>query len=158
MSGVNELLRIEIPLRLDFRFGTGIYFRRFIQALRDQKKILGLKCPQCHRVYLPPRPVCGDCYRELTEWVEVKDTGIIEAYTVSYHPIVDPVTGKPKPVPYGMALIKLDGAYSSLNHYLSETDLTKLHVGMRVRAVWRPIRRGFMTDILHFEVIGDEEA
>jgi len=154
---MDELLRVEIPMKLDFRFATGHYFGRFIQALRGEKRILGLRCPQCRRVYLPPRPVCADCYHELTEWVEVKDTGIIEAYTVSYHPIVDPVTGEPKPIPYGMALIKLDGAYSSLNHYLSETDLTKLRVGMRVRAVWRPIRRGFMTDILHFEVVGDED-
>ncbi|MBC8275668.1 MAG: Zn-ribbon domain-containing OB-fold protein [Chloroflexi bacterium] len=154
---MDELLRAEIPMELKWRFGTGHYFSRFIQALREEKKILGVKCPQCQKVYLPPRPICGNCYREMTEWVQVKDTGVIQGYTVYYHPIIDPVTCEPRPVPFGMALIKLDGADSDVNHYLSETDLTKLHIGMRVRAVWRPIRRGFISDISHFEVIVNEK-
>jgi len=150
---VNELINIEIPMALRWQFGTGRHFSRFIQTLRNEGKILGIRCPQCQRVYIPPRLICGNCYREMAEWVDVKDTGVIQGYTVYYHPILDPVTGEPRPIPYGMALIKLDGADTTINHYLSETDLAKLRIGLKVRAVWRLQRRGFISDISHFEVI-----
>jgi uncharacterized OB-fold protein len=52
-----------------------------------------------------------------------------------------------------MGLIRLDGADTTLNHYLVESDPAKLAIGQRVRAIWRDQRRGAMDDILHFEVI-----
>jgi uncharacterized OB-fold protein len=154
---MSELVRITHAMNLTWRYGAGAHFREFIAALRERAQILGRRCPVCSRVYLPPRVVCGNCYAELREWVEVKETGTVRAFTVVHTPIIDPTTGQPRPLPYAMALIQLDGADTTLNHYLAENDPAKLHIGLRVRAVWRTERTGTLNDILHFERMSDDE-
>lgn len=153
-----ELLHIPISMDLSWRYGTGQHFGHFFRVLKEEGRLLGLRCPVCQRVYLPPRPVCGNCHAELFEWVPVADTGSVRAFTVVHLPIVDPATGEPRPVPYGMALIQLDGADTTLNHYLTETDLAKLRIGLRVRAVWREERQGRMSDIRHFEIVEERRT
>jgi uncharacterized OB-fold protein len=51
-----------------------------------------------------------------------------------------------------MGLVRLDGADTTVNHYLGDGSLDRLAIGARVRAVWRAERRGAMDDILCFEV------
>ena len=152
---MTELLRIPHTMTLSWRYGASWYFAEFVRALREERRILGLRCPSCQRVYLPPRPLCGNCYAELCEWVEARDTGTVRAFTVDHIPIVDPTTGVSRPAPYGMALIQLDGAGTTLNHYLAESDARKLRIGMRVRAVWGETRSGTLSDIVHFEGTGE---
>lgn len=156
---MTELLRISHTMTLAWRYGTSWYFAEFIRALRDERRIRGLRCPICRRVYLPPRPVCGNCHAELREWVEVKDTGTVRAFTVVHTPIIDPSTGQPRPTPYGMALIQLDGANTTLNHYLAENDpaTLRVHIGMRVRAIWRERGSGTLSDIVHFVEMNNEQ-
>lgn len=155
---MTEMLHVSHTMTLSWRYGTSDYFRTFMDALRESRRILGMRCPVCHRVYLPPRPVCGDCFAELREWVEVKDTGTVRAFTVVHVPIIDPPTGKPRPTPYSMALIQLDGAGTMLNHYLSTNEPAAPCIGMRVRAVWREARTGALSDILHFVQIPDDQV
>src|SRR3989304_293179 len=95
-------------------------FPRFFQALKDDGVILALRCPACRRVYLPPRPVCGNCFRRMEEWVPVGPRGTLRAFTVVHFPFLDPTTGQPRAVPFGMGLIQLDGADTTLNNYLDE--------------------------------------
>ncbi|MBW2552421.1 MAG: OB-fold domain-containing protein [Deltaproteobacteria bacterium] len=52
-----------------------------------------------------------------------------------------------------MGLIRLDGADTTLNHFLVESDPARLRIGLRVKAVWRTELLGAMDDILHFEVL-----
>lgn len=146
-----------MPLRMEmrWRYGTGRYYSRLFAVLREEGCLEGVRCPACRRVYLPPRPVCGNCRREMREWVPVGLEGTVEAFSVVYLPILDPARGEPRPVPYGMALVRLDGADTALNHYLAETDLARLRIGMRVRAVLREPRQGNMGDILHFVPVRD---
>lgn len=151
---MTELLRISHTMTLSWRYGASWYFAEFIRALRDERRLLGLRCPVCRRVYLPPRPVCGNCHAELREWVGVKDTGTVRALTIVHMPIIDPATGQPRPAPYGMALIQLDGADTTLNHYLAENDPARLRIGMSVRAVWREQGSGALNDIIHFVAEG----
>lgn len=153
---MSELISIQHTMTLSWRYGAGWYFSGFIHALRDGRQLRGLRCPVCHRVYLPPRPVCGNCYAELDEWVNVQDTGTVRAFTIVHIPIVDPTTGTPRPAPYGMALIQLDGADTTLNHYLAENDATKVWIGLRVCAVWREERLGTLSDIIHFVAMNNE--
>ncbi len=150
----NELLRVQIPLTLTWRYAAGSQFTRFFQALREEGTILALRCPRCRRVYLPPRPLCGNCFRRMEEWVPVGPGGTLRAFTVVHFPFLDPTTGQPRPVPFGMGLIQLDGADTTLNHYLDETDLGRLRLGMRVEAVFRTPREGNMGDIRFFRVLG----
>ena len=139
-------------LDLSWRYASGDAMGRFAEGLM-QRRIEALQCSKCERRYLPPRPFCGICHQRMTHWVPVADEGTLEAWTVVYLPIIDSRTGETRPGPYGMGLIRLDGADTTLNHYLAETEPGKLAIGMRVKAVWRDELQGVVDDILHFEVV-----
>jgi uncharacterized OB-fold protein len=149
---VSERISVEIEMNQRWRYASGTAMERFADGLR-RKKIEALRCGGCGRRYLPPRPFCGNCCRSLRDWVSVADQGSIEAWTVVYLPFLDGRTGEVRKGPYGMALIRLDGADTTLNHYLAEADPGRLAVGLRVRAVWREELRGAIDDIRHFEVL-----
>lgn len=146
--------RLSVPIEMDltWRYTSGSPMERFCKGLKA-RRIEALQCESCGRRYLPPRPMCGNCRMALTTWVPVRDEGTLEAWTVVHLPFLDARTGEQRPAPYGMGLIKLDGADSTLNHYLSENDAAKLSIGLRVGAVWREALRGAVDDILHFEVM-----
>ena len=97
--------------------------------------------------------MCGDCCLPMDRWVDVADEGTLVAWTVVHTRLLDPRTGEPRPTPFGMGLIRLDGADTTLNHHLDLADPAALRIGQRVRAVWRPERVGAMDDIRHFEVL-----
>ena len=84
----------------------------------------------------------------------LKDTGIIQTFSVSY--VTWDVKRLEKPqIP---AVIAIDGAtpgYGIL-HLIKTKDPKTLRIGQRVKAVWKPARqrKGAITDIRYFEVIG----
>ena len=150
---MSETLLIRTPMELTWRYASGSAMEAFCAGLKE-RRIRAMQCTECGRRYLPPRPVCGNCHERLREWVDVRDEGTLEAWTVVHLPILDGRTGRKRPSPYGMGLIRLDGADTTLNHYLAGSDPAQLRLGARVQAVWRDELRGAMDDILHFEVIG----
>lgn len=146
---------VETRLRLAYRYGAGRFASRYLVKLRDQAVFEGVRCPQCRRVYVPPRPVCGICYVACEEWVPIGPEGSITGATVVETPFVDPITGRQRPVPYGFAIIRLDGASTNIYHFLDETDRDRIQVGMRVRPRFRAQREGSVTDVECFEIIRD---
>jgi len=148
--GAGKGLRIPYLMKIEYSYAAGAHATRFFRELRDHARLWGVRCPSCQRVYVPPRPVCGICFQPAREWVQVSDEGEIVGCTVVQVPFIDPMTGKQRPVPYGFAIIRLDGASTALYHFLEETDPTKMYVGQRVKAVFRPERTGSLDDILHF--------
>ena len=136
-----------------FRWSAGTYGSKFLTAIRDDKTILGIRCPKCDKVYVPLRRVCGPCYEEMTELVPVSSEGTLVSFSVVSFGFVDPSTGEQKPVPYGYAIVHLDGADSYLIHYVDETDPAKMKAGDRVRAVFEEDRTGSLLDIKHFEML-----
>lgn len=149
-----EPVTVPITMDLTWRYVASAPMTRFLAGLRH-RRIEAIRCGGCGRRYLPPRPFCGRCRLRMDDWVPVADTGTIAAWTVVNQPIIDGRTGEPRPSPYGMALIRLDGADTTLNHYLDRTDPAELAIGWRVRAVWRDELIGAMDDISHFEVVTD---
>ena len=150
-----EILIMPGAWNLPFRHTAGRFASRFFRELRDSQKIYGVRCPQCRRVLLPPRPMCERCFASIDEWVEVGHQGTLEAYTICYVPFL----GLPPP-PVGMVVVKLDGADTCLQHILSGVDLSDpdkarevVKIGMRVEAVWREQRRGEILDIQYFKPI-----
>jgi uncharacterized OB-fold protein len=131
----------------------GHYMSRFLLGLRDKKTILGIKCSGCGRVYVPPREVCGRCFRTMDKWVDLGTEGSIYAFTVVKLPYIDPNTGKPLKVPRTDIYVKLDGADTCLMHWLDESDEKEITVGARVRAVFKEHRRGTIHDIECFTQI-----
>ncbi len=148
---------IGITMDLTWRYVASAPMSRFLDGLRH-RRIEAIRCAGCGRRYLPPRPFCGRCKQRMDEWVPVADTGVIVAWTVVHQRIIDGRTGEPRPSPYGMALIRLNGADTTLNHYLDRTDPAELAIGQRVRAVWRDELIGAMDDISHFEVLPEPEV
>jgi len=147
---------MEQPLILNDRFDlpvlstAGKTGSRFLTELRDNQRIMGLKCPVCNIVYVPPKSVCT-CYNQLDEWVEVGSEGVLIACTVVNETYSD--LYQPKKAPYGLGIIKLDGADTGLCHFVSETDPSKLTVGARVKAVFKENREASILDIDYFEVV-----
>jgi hypothetical protein len=146
-------IMVESSQAQPFRWSAGTYGSKFLTAIRDERRILGVKCPSCGRVYVPLRRVCGPCYVEMTELVPVSEEGTLVSFSVVSFGFVDPSTGLQKPVPYGYAIIHLDGADSYLIHYIDETDPEKMKPGDRVRAVFAEERTGSLLDIRHFELV-----
>ena len=101
---------------------------RFLQALRDEKKILANVCPKCGRSQVPPREVCAVCRVAVTEFEEVGPGGILRNFDVVYYASPDPVTGQSREVPYASGYVELDGCKggATLWHEMKETDISKL--------------------------------
>jgi len=131
-------------------YSAGAVGSRFLIELRDNKRIMGIKCPECNRVYVPPKSICKDCFGRLTEWIEVSDKGTLLTYTVDCHsnsvqPVMPPIT-------YGV--VQLDGADTALVHMLGEVDPEDLKIGMRLEAVFKEEREASILDIRYFRPLG----
>ncbi len=136
-----------------FSYSVGRFASRFFAELREKKRLLGVRCPGCSKVYVPPRPLCGPCWREMSEWVEVGPQGTLAAFTILRFGFVDPETGRKKPVPYGYGFITLDGAGTQLQHFLRVEEGRAPRIGMRVAPVFAENRTGSLGDIVHFEEV-----
>ena len=128
-------------------YSAGAVGSRFLIELRDNKRIMGIRCPTCNRVYVPARSVCKDCFAQLNEWVEVSDKGTLLTYTVCHQP--NRVQPMAIPIVYGV--IQLDGADTGFVHMLGEVDSEQLRIGMRVQAVFKEKREASILDIKYFK-------
>jgi uncharacterized protein len=148
----NELLVHDVHWDIDYKVRLGQAWSRFLVSLRDDKVILGARCTQCDRLYVPTQAYCESCFERIETWEEVPPTGTIQAATIARHAFV----GGP-PAPYAVAAIALDGADSLFIHLVAGVDLTdetsareKLRSGTRVSAVWAENRTGSIRDIDYF--------
>ena len=149
LKDVERIISDERPRIMRYSCSAGPVRSKFLICLRDQKKILGTRCPSCGRVYVPATPSCPKCFENTKEWIEVGDEGILETYTIVY---------KSEPihiaeVPFAFGIIKLDGADIGMVHRLGEVDFEKINIGMRVKAVFNDERKGDITDIKYFKPV-----
>jgi uncharacterized OB-fold protein len=160
----NGYVTVDTVVNLPFREAAGLRLSKFLNALKDEKKILALRCPQCQRVIFPPRPVCGFCRITVGQseehWFSLKDTGTTTSIVLATEREVDRATARIVGEPNPCAFIRLDGGdeWTVLVHYLEMIDFHKLRRGLRVKAVWKPKeeRRGRMSDIAYFKIIEGE--
>lgn len=149
-----EYISIPFTMSIPYKFSAGLYIGRFLEELRDNERIYANKCPKCGRLLLPPRIMCGRCSVRMGDWIDQGHEGTVVSFGVTVEPQLDVTTGEMRKVPFTTAGIQLDGGASIL-HFLEETDVSKLRLGMKVRAVFKPKeeRQGLITDILHFKII-----
>jgi uncharacterized protein len=154
-----EVLTTLWRVKANYAWDTGIAIGKYLEGLK-QGKILGVRCPECHRTVVPPRAFCELCFRPINDWVELPDTGKINTYSVSY--VNWDATRRQTPeVP---AVIEIDGASPGIGilHLMGEVGDTleeitaRLKLGVTVQAVWKPAqeREGAITDIRYFRPIG----
>jgi len=141
-----EAFVVEGKVTIPMTYSAGAVGSRFLIEMRDNKRIMGMRCSKCNIVYIPPRSTCPDCFAELNEWVEVSDKGTVVTYTVAHQP--SPVLPTEPLVVYG--IIQLDGAGTGFVHMLGEVKPEELRVGMRVKAVFREERTASILDIKYF--------
>jgi len=146
--GSTGTLAYPSRIRLPYTWHVGKVGSRFYQEIKDHCKIWGIKCSKCERVFVPPRETCPRCYRDMSEWVELSDTGTLLTYTVTRYAVPGIQPQKP---PFALGIIKLDGASSGLVHLLGEVNLNDISVGMRVKAVFREVKEGNYLDIRYFK-------
>ncbi|MBA7601552.1 hypothetical protein ES703_08628 [subsurface metagenome] len=140
---------------LQYAWDNGVAIGRYLKELK-KGKIIARKCNKCERIMIPPRMFCELCFRPTDEWVYVKDTGIINTFSISYvH--WDARRIKEGEKPFIPAVIEIDGASEGMGilHVLGEVDPEDVKSGMRVKAVWKsPEERiGAITDIKYFKPI-----
>lgn len=150
-----ELLTITLDKPMPYEWSIGKYGSKFFQEIKENQRFLGIKCPKCGKVMVPPRRICGPCFERLYELVELSDTGTLMAFTVVNYPFIDPASGVQRPIPYTYGYIKLDGADNIFSHIINETDESKIKVGNKVRAVFKEPEQmqGNIEDIKFFEII-----
>lgn len=146
-----EVLSKHYVTDLKYSWAAGVAVGRFLDELR-RGRIIGRKCNECKRILVPPRMFCEDCFRTTDEWVYVKDTGVVNTYSIS-HVAADASRIKE---PLYVAVIGIDGAGPLMGflHLLGEVSSEgTLKVGMKVQAVWKPEseRTGSILDIKYFK-------
>jgi uncharacterized OB-fold protein len=140
----------KIPLTSLYTAGTA--GQTFFHALKTRGKLIATRCSPCEQVYLPARSFCERCFAELTEQVEIKRSGRLVSYTISY---VDH-DGAPLRRPLALGLVQLEGATTYFLHRLLDAgDPEKIKIGCRVEAVIKPKakRIGSILDIEGFRVV-----
>jgi uncharacterized OB-fold protein len=147
---VQESFIEEQKVGQKYSWTTGEVYGRFLTELRDNRKIMGIKCPWCLDVIVPPQKVCGRCLKKTEEWVELGPRGRVKTYALITQ---DQPDQKIKP-PYVVALIRLDGADTEFLHLLGDVKYEEVYLDMEVEAVWKAEREGHILDILHFKPVG----
>ncbi len=136
--------------RLHYAWDTGEAIGHYLAELKNGR-LAARRCHRCERTMIPPRMFCEKCFRPTDEWVYVKDTGRVNTYSLCYVSW-DVRRLKQPEIP---AVIEIDGATpgTGIMHILGNVKPKDVHVGMRVRAVWKaPAKRaGSITDIAYFE-------
>ena len=139
-------------LTLHYQHARGPYYGRLFDEMQTSGRIMGVRCPSCHSVLLPPRELCDICFVKTGTWVDVADTGVLLAFSIIHLKFV----GQFREPPYVYAEIMLDGASTKVIHTLEGVDVDSapkwLKPGARVKAVWKDTLRGSLNDISHFEL------
>ncbi|MFH0787871.1 MAG: Zn-ribbon domain-containing OB-fold protein [Pseudomonadota bacterium] len=158
-DGINKELLTQNSgdLAMPYEWSVGLYGSRFFQEIREKRRFLGIRCPKCKKVLVPPRRICGPCFQKLEELVELTDQGTIMAFSVVNYPFIDPATGMQRPIPYTCGYVNIDGSDNIFSHLINKTDESKIKVGMKVRAIFKDPAEmeGNIQDIRYFEVISE---
>ena len=78
-------------------------FKEYNEALK-QNRLLGLRCPACGAVIVPPKMVCPKCAGPELEIIELKGNGKIRTFTSVYVAS----EGREEELPYIIVLVELD--------------------------------------------------
>ena len=148
IKGFEDSFVVEGKMALPYSYFAGRVGSKFITTIRDQKKIMGVKCPTCNTIYLPPRQVCDKDFTDIRDkWVDVSNTGTVTNFTVVRYDDKH----LPRKAPFVLALIKLDGADTPFMHILDECTIEDVKIGMNVEAVFAKETTNTILDIDHFK-------
>ena len=141
---------LEGKMALPNQYFAGRLGSQFIIALRDGKKITGVRCEKCNKTFIPPREYCELCWTKIADkHIDLGSEGELVNYTVVRY------NDKhlPKKAPYILGQIKLTGADTPLTHIVLGVDPRDVRVGMKVKAVFAEKTTNTIMDLDHFEPV-----
>ena len=139
---------VEGKLALPYTYFAGRVGSKFITTIRDQKKILGVRCNACAKVFVPPRQTCPFCMEDLqNSWVVLKNEGTVANYTIVRYDDKH----LPRKAPFILALIKLEGADTPMAHLLEGIAPEEVKIGLKVKPIFARETTNTILDIDHFE-------
>ena len=129
------------------------HMQPFLKKLKE-KKLVGLQCSSCNQVFVPPRAVCGQCMVKPDRWIDIRETGQVASFTVSY--LKDPETGEVLEKP--MTLVRPDNADTVLISQLSpEIAFKDTYIGMPLKIHWNENENTEgLSNIEYYERIDDD--
>jgi uncharacterized OB-fold protein len=146
---------ITTPIHLSYQHSTSPEETRYLRGLAEGR-LLGQRCPECGKVYLPPRGACPTDGVPTTDEVELSNKGTITTFCI----VNVPFAGQKIAPPYVAAYVLIDGADIPILHLILGLPADEVHMGMRVAAVWRPREEWGPTpqNIDHFAPTGEPDA
>jgi len=133
MTETGPVKSIVTPVRTSYTFTPGRAAQKFLRGI-EQGKLLGQRCPSCHKVYVPARGSCARCGVATEEEVVVSDKGTVTTFCI----VRVPSENIDLELPYCAAQILLDGSDQPFAALLQECAWDEVRMGMRVQAVWKP--------------------
>lgn len=89
---------------MENRAFTVASFNRYLQ----EHKLMGIKCTRCGSVFLPPRPMCPNCFSWEVTWQEFQGEGKLAAFTaVAVAPTFMMEQGYGRNNPYCSGIVEL---------------------------------------------------
>ncbi len=153
--GQDDVTSVITPVSLDYLYAASPEESAFYRGLAEGR-LLGQRCPECHKVYIPPRSACPSDGNPTTDEVELPDKGTITTFCI----VNVPFMGQKITPPYVSAYILLDGADIAFLHLILDIPAEEVRMGMRVEAVWKPREEWSTTieNISHFRPTGEPDA
>jgi len=82
-----------------------ISYERFL----SEEKLMGSRCRDCGTLFIPPRPICIECYSSEMGWVEMKGKGKLATYTcIAIGPPFMAREGYDRKHPYVSGVVELE--------------------------------------------------
>ena len=151
--GGDPVTRFEAPTRIDYRVAAGATTQAFLRGVMA-RKLLGSRCPDCTKVYIPPRGSCPTCAVAPEAMIELSQTGTVTTFSV----IRLPFEGQVLDPPYACAHVLLDGADVPLLHIVGECDPDEVRMGMRVTAVWADTLEPTLASVRYFRPVDEPDV
>lgn len=99
---------------------------QFYKFLKE-RKLMAVRCDQCGSMYVPPRPLCTNCFSKELSWAQLERRGKLVTYTVIH--IAPEQFQSMAPYAYGIVEfengLRLPGMIRGLEH-------EKLEVGIEL--------------------------
>ncbi|MBU0991360.1 MAG: Zn-ribbon domain-containing OB-fold protein [Proteobacteria bacterium] len=147
---INNCYTISGKLALPYTYFAGRTGSTFITHIRDNKKIMGVRCNHCNKVFIPPRQTCEKCLSMISDnWVELENQGEILNYTVVRYDD----NHLPRKAPFILAMIKLGKADTPVIHIVEGISINDVKEGLKVKAVFAEKTTNTILDIDHFEPV-----
>ena len=142
-----EITPLTAPHELEYTYtrSVGPVIGRFLGELQ-QRRIVGVRTAT-GRVLVPPQEYDPDTGDAVADFVEVGPAGVVETWAW----VSKPRAKHPLRHPFAFALIRLDGAHTSMLHVVDAGDESRMSTGLRVRPRWRDETLGEIHDIACFE-------